>query len=158
MYDTCESCIDGAVEIDGVCECNEPKIYLWKPDVCATCPDNCDYCEYPSVCITCEDGYYLGSEETCVNCDAACATCSDDTTLSCESCNEGYVNLPDSTVCVPNDQCPTGFSYDESLVQCVSPDDVEYCFEFSDKQIEQSVDNVTVSISGDSADGPYAVY
>ena len=157
MYDTCESCIEGAVEIDGVCECIAPKFYLTKADVCATCSDNCSQCEYPDVCLTCEDGYYL-EFEVCSSCDPACATCTDGTILRCGSCQDGYVHLPDSTVCVPNDQCPTGFTYDDSLVQCVSPGDVEYCFEWSDKQIEQPVDDVAISIAGDAADGPYANY
>ena len=111
--------------------------------------------------MVCEDGFYLSSDDQCVTCDPACATCSDETTMKCGSCNEGYAQLPDSTVCVPSDKCPTGFTYDNSLLQCVSPgdiEDVEYCFEFSDKQVEQTINEVIVSYAGIPEDGPYAVY
>ena len=157
-HDTCQSCIEGAEAANGICECNSPKLYLPKVDICGVCLDNCSYCEEPTVCITCEDNYFLSSNDTCVQCNPACATCTDETNTSCGSCSTGYTHLSDTTICVPIEDCPTGIAYDENLQKCVSTEPVEYCFEFGDKLIEQTDNEVSISADSDSVDGPFAVY
>ncbi|XP_052763221.1 cell death abnormality protein 1-like [Mya arenaria] len=97
----CEKCTDG----------------LYGQSCDLHCPYNCkggSCSRYEGKCtLGCVDGY---SGDNCTNpCDNTCATCLQNDTTHCESCNNGYTGT--TCQCPPNCNCSTGF---EICISCTN--------------------------------------
>lgn len=53
-----------------------------------------------TLCTTCDDGYYLGSDELCYQCQNNCEKCTD--RFTCTQCASNYYLLSDVCVVYPS--------------------------------------------------------
>ena len=136
-YDTCEQCLENA-ELDGVCTCNEPNFYQTDIDKCQPCPEPCTVCTTSDICDICKDGWYL-DDQICKECWADCETCTSGEQDACETCPDGKFMQPDVNICQTS--CPSGYEANDGL--CEASDDLDFCFEFSDKNIAQTTNGAS---------------
>jgi hypothetical protein len=105
----CGTCVPGTeTDASNACQCETDKQFYELTEECGTCPDECESCNRTDNCTACLDGYYLDTAndpQVCPPCAAQCATCTDSTNTTCETCKDGFFTLPHTTIC--EDYCPT---------------------------------------------------
>ena len=139
-FDVCEECVIGAeLGADGLCQCLEGTQYNSETGQCGECNENCEVCTSGDLCcIQCADGSYLENCD-CLPCNPACATCPDDGTDNCPTCNPGYFKFPNTTRC--ETYCPTALTHDANT--CFEEPNMSICVEWSDKTVVFDSEGVT---------------
>ncbi|KAL4449210.1 hypothetical protein ABPG74_015592 [Tetrahymena malaccensis] len=58
-------------------QCRVSYVFNFQSNLCEPCPANCNVCQSANQCLTCSDGYTLGANFQCVNCNKIpnCQSC-----------------------------------------------------------------------------------
>jgi len=159
----CEDCLDecteGCVRFSDcvVCiveYCAECHTY----NECTICKENATLTEDKT--CECNVNFFPADDNTCQSCDPACKICTDATIESCSECNTGYALIPDTTICKPDTECPSGFVVNDARCEKPVPDEVTICFTWDSKTIDATDEatGVTVSVSDDTSTHPVNSY
>lgn len=134
--DYCYECVEMEnliLEEDNLCHCAENYVFngeFCEPDI-SLCPNSdCSLCLEENHCITCDESLdcltcdtngslvdgvcicdydYFWRDNTCIECDATCGTCEEETEFDCLSCEEN-ARLQDDGTCI----CRRHFTFDEN--------------------------------------------
>lgn len=60
-FNTCTNCIQNSTLVDGVCQCDQDKVFDLNEQQCVFCYENCEICigMQASDCISCANGFYF---------------------------------------------------------------------------------------------------
>ena len=158
-FHTCKICIEGAEKTpapDGPCLCLDDTEWHHETDKCGECSDGCNICSPGDLCCEqCAEGFYAATPEscTCDPCDPKCELCLTGDNTQCDSCNEDYFQTPGTKIC--ESFCPTGFTPIEG--EC-EDHDTSMCFTFVDKEIEMTVQGVSLVLGDIIEEQPTSVY
>jgi len=92
----------------------------------------------------CEDGSFLNDGESCSKCHPNCETCTSSSETDCATCPDGSALLPHINACAKS--CPSG--YEPSNSECVQVGETSTCFSFSDKDMNQSLNDIEIRGGG----------
>ena len=124
----CRVCSDDETDYNsGPCWCN--TYYTQSShSSCASCPENCPYCEYnvekqKTECLRCDPGYAVNSEKTCTSCGEGCEFCflNENSEPVCSLCfSRTFLSEDKKCLICPNKckRCKLDENYQIKCIEC----------------------------------------